>query len=128
MAFFEVALELLLLPSHKPLTDLGFQGEGLAVLTQCLRALADCGMRQGRRRRGLVPFYTVFEAVEWPDNYASGCGVLVSLHINETVWIEMMVACLFMVSYTSHYVQTYLLDSHLSGTYLDMTVVYMNTS
>jgi hypothetical protein len=69
-----------------------------------LRASADCGMRQGRRRRGLVPFYTVFEAIEWPNNYACGCGVSVSFHINETKRNEMMAALLFMVYSTTHYV------------------------
>jgi hypothetical protein len=70
----------------------------------------------------------VSEAIEWPNNYASGCGVLVSYHINDTERIEMMAAHLFMVSCMSHYVQTYLLDSHLLGTYLSMTVFYMDAS
>jgi hypothetical protein len=61
----------------------------------------------------------VFEAIEWPDNYTN---------INVTKWIEMMVARFFMVSSMTHYVQTYLLGSHLLGTCLDMTVVYMDTS
>jgi hypothetical protein len=56
----------------------------------------------------------VFKAVEWPDNYANRCGVSVYIHINVTEQIEMMVACIFMVSSMTHYVQTYLLDSHLS--------------
>jgi hypothetical protein len=85
-------------------------------------------MRQGRRRRGLVSFYTVFEAVEWPDNYANRCGISVYTHINVTEWIEMMAARLFMVSSMTHSIQTYLLDSHPPGTYLDTTVVYMDTS
>jgi hypothetical protein len=70
----------------------------------------------------------VFEVVEWSNNYASGCGVSVSFYINETERIEMMAARIFMVSCTSHYVQTYLLDSHLLNTCLDMTVVYIDTS
>jgi hypothetical protein len=70
----------------------------------------------------------VFEAIEWPNNYASGCGISVSFDINDTELIEMMAAHLFMVSCTSHYVQTYLLDSHLLGTCLGMTVVYMDAS
>jgi hypothetical protein len=70
----------------------------------------------------------VFEAVEWPDNYANRCGVSVYFHINVTKWIEMIAARLFMVSSTTHYVQTYLLDSHLSGTCLDTTIIYMDAS
>jgi hypothetical protein len=115
-------------PSHRPLTDLGFQGEGLAKLTRCLGAWADCRMRQWRRQRGLVSFYTMFEAIEWPDNYANRCGISVYTHINVTECIEMMATRFFMVSSMIHSIQTYLLDSHLSGTYLDTTVVYMDTS
>jgi hypothetical protein len=70
----------------------------------------------------------VFEVVEWPDNYANRCSVSVYTHINVTERIEMMATRLFMVSIMAHYVQTYLLGSHLSSTCLDMTVVYMDTS
>jgi hypothetical protein len=70
----------------------------------------------------------MFEAVEWPDNYATRCSVSVYTHINVTEWIEMTAARLFMVSSMIHSVQTNLLDSHLPGTYLDTTVVYMDTS
>jgi uncharacterized protein (DUF952 family) len=61
-------------------------------------------MRQGRRRKGLISFYTMFEAVEWPDNYANRCGVSVYIHINVAEQIEMTATRLFMVSSMIHYV------------------------
>ena len=64
----------------------------------------------------------------WPDNHTTGVTLQFCYHFNDATLGDTMVACLFMISNVSHYVQTYPLDSYLLGTCHDTTINYLATS